>query len=66
MTQEMNFEGIKQAKKDLLSLLKGLRYLDLQFLNFQYDTAITPVKFSNTDLLVLARNTQVTISRENF
>ena len=66
MTQEMNFEGIKQAKKDLLSLLKGLRYLDIIFLNFQYDTAITPVKFSNTDLLVLARNTQVTISRENF
>lgn len=61
----------EQMKKDLLSSLKGLRYVDLNFLNFQDNTnqgqpQIRPIKFSNTDLLVLDKKTQVTICRENF
>ena len=64
---------MEQKKKDLLSYLKGLRYLDLNFINFvsqvpgsQGQTVIKPIKFSNTDLLVLDKKTQVTICRENF
>ena len=61
--------GIEQAKKDLLVSLKGLRYLDMNFINFvskRNALSIKPIKFSNTDLLVLDKKTQVTICRENF
>jgi hypothetical protein len=64
---------METRKKELLSYLKGLRYLDLNFINFvsqvpgsRGQTVIKPIKFSNTDLLVLDKKTQVTICRENF